>query len=353
MSMILDGSNGVTFNDSSLQGAAASPYGLKNRIINGDMRIDQRNAGATTSTTNGYTLDRFYFYSDIAGIATTVQQVSDAPSGFTNSLKVTASTGATAGTGKQSVIGQSIEGYNVADLAWGTASAKTITISFWVKSSLTGIFAGNLQNAAPNRDYVFTYSISAANTWEQKTITITGDTSGTWGTTNGVGLVVYFNMGSNQSSFAGTPNTWSASIFRTVTGAVELLQTTGATWQITGVQLEVGSTATPFERRQYGQELALCQRYYQNVGRTNGNEIVIGGYGVSGTYIYYTYTFPVFMRAIPTMTKVGTWYTDKTGEPTISGAGNQSVAFSILGTATGNQATASSTTYYYTATAEL
>jgi hypothetical protein len=258
---------------------SGSAMGMRNRIINGDMRIDQRNAGATTSTTNGYTLDRFYFYSDISGVATTVQQVSDAPTGFTNSLKVTASTGATAGTGKQSVIGQSIEGYNISDLAWGTASAKTITISFWVKSSLTGTFAGNLQNAAPNRDYVFTYAISAANTWEYKTITIVGDTSGTWGTSNGIGLVVYFNMGSNQSGFAGTANTWSSSIFRTVTGAVELLQTTGATWQITGVQLEIGTSATPFERRIYSTELTLCQRYYENsydtgtaVGTNIGND---------------------------------------------------------------------------------
>jgi hypothetical protein len=332
MSLIIDGTNGVTFNDSSLQGAAASPYVLKNRIINGAMTFDQRNAGATTSTTNGYTLDRFYFYSDISGVSTTVQQVSDAPSGFTNSLKVTASTGATAGTGKQSVIGQSIEGYNIADLAWGTASAKTITISFWVKSSLTGTFAGNLQNAAPNRDYVFTYSISAANTWEQKTITITGDTSGTWGTTNGVGLIVYFNMGSNQSSFGGTANTWSASIFRTVTGSVELLQTTGATWQVTGVQLEVGSTATPFERRLYGQELINCQRYYYKNKADSTNSVFGSAFNDSTTVTFVISNFPVSMRVAPS----GVQQTGTTSDYRIRTAGSVNTICSAVPAFTGS-----------------
>lgn len=281
----------------SVGGVTGSPYTMKNRIINGDMRIDQRNAGATTSTTNGYTLDRFYFYSDISGVATTVQQVSDAPTGFTNSLKVTASTGATAGTGKQSVLGQAIEGFNIADLGWGTANAKTITISFWVKSSLTGTFAGNLQNAAPNRDYVFTYAISAANTWEQKTITIAGDTSGTWGTTNGIGLVVYFNMGSNQSSFAGASNTWTTSILRTTSGAVELLQTTGATWQLTGLQLEVGSSATSFEWKPYNMELYNCYRYYY---KYPGSPNIHGCLYSSGKYIGHVW-FPAVMRTTPTI----------------------------------------------------
>ena len=158
---------------------------------------------------------------------------------------------------------QSIEGYNVGDLAFGTASAKSITLSFWVRSSLTGTFGGVIKNTgAGTRSYPFTYSISSANTWEQKTITIAGDTSGSWATDNSCGMQVLFGLGVG-STYSGTAGAWAGSNLISATGAVSVLGTLNATWYITGVQLESGSTATDFERRPFATELSLCQRYYE------------------------------------------------------------------------------------------
>jgi hypothetical protein len=270
MTVSISGTNGVTFPDSSLQTAAASPFGLKNRIINGDMRIDQRNAGASlTPVDSQYSLDRFACYLSQSS-KYTVQQSSTAPTGFTNSLKVTSSSAYTVGASDYFALVQYIEGYNVADLSFGSASAKTITISFWVQSSLTGTFGGAIRNSAANRIYPFSYAISAANTWEQKTITIAGDTTGTWLTNNGIGIAVWFGLGvgSTYSDTAGAWTTKASTI--SATSAVSVVGTNGATFYITGVQLELGTSATPFERRMYGQELALCQRYYQ-IAKSNVN----------------------------------------------------------------------------------
>lgn len=266
MSMILDGSNGVTFNDSSLQGAAASPFGLKNRIINGDMRIDQRNAGAsvTISSDSLFITDRFQMRNSQNSKFTAQQNQGSVtpPSGFTNYLGFTVSTAVTVGSTDYFMIRQIIEGYNITDLDWGKATAKTVTLSFWVRSSLTGTFGGSLQNDATNRAYPFSYTISAANTWEQKTITIAGDTSGTWNTTTAGGIKINLGLG-NGSSYGGTAGAWVAGDYHSVTGAVNLVGTNGATFYITGVQLEQNTSATPFERRMFGYEFLLCQRYYQ------------------------------------------------------------------------------------------
>ena len=159
------------------------------------------------------------------------------------------------------MVGQFIEGLNVADLAWGTASAATVTLSFWVRSSLTGTFGGAFSNSASNRSYPFTYTINSANTWEQKTITVAGDTSGTWLTTSGIGIKVWFGLGVG-STYSGTAGSWSGNTYLSATGATSVVGTNGATFYITGVQLEAGSAATPFENRSYGTELSLCQRYY-------------------------------------------------------------------------------------------
>jgi hypothetical protein len=267
MSLIVDGTTGVTFNDSSLQGAAASPYVLKNRIINGDMRIDQRNAGASVTPANGaYTLDRWVAYQSAASKFTVQQNAGSVtpPAGFKNYLGVTSSSAYSVGSGDYFAILQIIEGYNVADLDWGTANAKTVTLSFWVRSSLTGTFGGSLQNSANNRSYAFTYTISVANTWEQKSITIVGDTSGTWLTTNGAGLYVQFGLGVGTNYSGTATGSWVGANYLTATGATSVVGTNGATFYITGVQLEIGTSATPFERRLYGQELLLCQRYYEN-----------------------------------------------------------------------------------------
>jgi hypothetical protein len=298
MSMILDGSNGVTFNDASLQGAAASPYVLKNRIINGDMRIDQRNAGAATANTiNDYTVDRWQVLQSVTGKLIAQQNAAAVtpPTGFTNYLGVTSQSSYSVLTGDYYIIRQSIEGYNVADLGFGTANAKTITLSFWVRSSLTGTFGGALQNSGSARSYPFSYTISSANTWEQKTITIAGDTSGTWLTTNGVGLIAQFGLGVG-STFSGTAGAWASANYVSATGATSVVGTNGATLYITGVQLEQNTSATPFERRLYNQELANCQRYFQYVP--------FSGTAVSTGEMIAAGMFRVEMRTIPTINTV-------------------------------------------------
>jgi len=298
MSMILDGSNGVTFNDASLQGAAASPYVLKNRIINGDMRIDQRNAGAEVTPTNGqYTIDRWVCFQSAASKYKFKQNAGAVtpPVGFTNYAGITSLSSYSVTSSDYNIFRQIIEGFNVDDLDWGTANAKTVTISFWVRSSLTGTFGGSLQNSAQNRNYPFTYTISVANTWEQKTITVAGDTSGTWLTTNGYGVTLNFGLGMG-STYSGTAGAWSANTYYSATGATSVVGTNGATFYITGVQLEVGTSATPFERRLYNQELANCQRYAQSAG---------GGFTgrVSTTTLSDMLgSFKVPMRASPTLT---------------------------------------------------
>lgn len=270
MAMTLDGSNGVTFNDSSLQGAAASPYVLKNRIINGDMVINQRNSTVTITNADTYSVDRFFGTGQAADGVFTLQQSTTAPTGFNNSLLATVTTAdSSIGSSQYYLIIHRIEGYNTADLSWGTANAKTVTLSFWVRSSVTGTFGGSLRNSAVDRSYPYSYTISAANTWEQKTITIAGDTTGTWLTTNGIGISIAWSLG-DGSSRLNTAGAWVAGSFSGATGQTNLIATNGATFYITGAQLEIGTSATPFERRMYSQELINCQRYFQKNGQVQG-----------------------------------------------------------------------------------
>ena len=270
---------------------------MKNRIINGAMVINQR-AFSGTPANGAYTLDRYNVLMPVAS-KFTVAQSSTAPTGFVNSLLVTSSSAYTVGASEAFGIQQVIEGYNIADLGWGTASAKTVTLSFWVYSSLTGTFGGALQNYAANRSYPFSYTVSAANTWEQKSVTIAGDTSGTWTTTNSGGIALIFSMGTGATK-SGTAGVWGSTYYTSVTGATSVVGTNGATFYITGVQLEVGSTATSFDYRPYGTELALCQRYYYKT--IPG--IVIGTFGSSyttaTTSMQAVIQFPVTLRTIPT-----------------------------------------------------
>jgi hypothetical protein len=332
MPVSISGTNGVTFPDNSLQAAAASPYVLKNRIINGDMRIDQRNAGASYTAPIGsaYALDRMNIYASQASKFTIQQNAGSVtpPAGFTNYLGITSSSAYTIGSADIFVVGQPIEGYNTADLAWGTANAKTITFSFWVRSSLTGTFGGSLRNSATDRAYPFSYTISTANTWEQKSITITGDTSGTWLTTNGVGIYVYFGFGVG-STYSGTAGAWTTGNYLSVTGATSVVGTSGATFYITGVQLEVGSSATPFERRLYNQELANCQRYFQTTGVITSFNLT--RFSLSSGVPLNWWNLPVVMRVAPTVSTSGTFTSSSgySGTPTISDATIQ--GFRILG----------------------
>jgi hypothetical protein len=296
---ITNAAGGNTAQINGMTPTADSLQGFRNRIINGNMVIDQRNAGASVTITNTgaltYTLDRWAAFGNAAS-KFSVQQVSDAPSGFVNSLKITSLAATTVASGDQYTLNQSVEGFNTSDLGWGTTGAQTVTLSFWVKSSLTGTFGGVFVNNAIDRGYGFNYTVSAANTWEQKTVVVSGDTTGTWATNNTVGIRVYFGLGVG-STFAATPGVWQAGSFRSATGAVSVVGTSGATFFITGVQLEAGAVATPFERRDYGRELIMCQRYFQT--RT---QLLLQTSARTDFFSASILPFPVTMRAAPTVT---------------------------------------------------
>ena len=301
-----------TINDASggsnaqLFGVASPPnsMGFRNRLINSDMRIDQRNAGASVAitTSDNYITDRFFGIVSANSKLTGQQNAGSVtpPAGFSNYLGMTVagSANVTVGASDAYSIGQQIEGYNMADLAWGTASAASVTLSFWVRSSVTGTFGGSLRNSAANRSYPFTYTISAANTWEQKSVTIAGDTSGTWLTTNGIGIRLLFGLGVG-STFSGTAGAWVGANNVSATGAVKLIETNSATFYITGVQLEAGTVASPFERRDYGRELIMCQRYYYRVSTAASNATLGSGFANNSTIARIFVPFPVEMRTEP------------------------------------------------------
>ena len=299
----------------TLTGSLNTPntFGFKNRIINGGMVIDQRNAGASvTPTVDGtYTLDRCRM--DLSQASKfSVQQNAGAvtpPTGFTNYLGVTSSSAYSVLAGDYFDLAQNIEGFNVADLGWGTANAATVTLSFWVRSSLTGTFGGAFKNSAGTRSYPFTYSIPTANTWTSINVTVAGDTGGTWiGATNGIGLRLQIGLGVG-STYSGTAGAWAAINYVSATGATSVVGTNGATFYITGVQLEKGSTATSFDFRAYSTELAMCQRYYQNsfaVGNVPGTSVAVKDSVTVTAWndgsAPFQGMFPVPMRASPTVT---------------------------------------------------
>jgi hypothetical protein len=300
-------------------GTTTGYYGFKNRIINGAMVIDQRNAGASITANDGtYSVDRFKWNMSQSSKGTG-QQSSTAPAGFSTALLFTSSSAYTVGASEQFGLLHAIEGLNVADLGWGTANAATITLSFWVRSSLTGTFGGALRNSATTRSYPFTYTISSANTFEQKTVTIAGDTTGTWLTTNGVGIYLQFSLGTG-ATISNTAGAWVAGNFPSATGAGSIVGTSGATFYITGVQLEKGSTATSFDYRPYGTELQLAQRYFEksyniDVAPSTSTNV---GFSNSPATGYLTnlwgamVRFNVTKRATPTVTPIS--YTGTSGQ---------------------------------------
>jgi hypothetical protein len=278
-------------------------YGFKNRIINGAMVIDQRNAGASVTPTDGqFSVDRWkcrlsqsskYSFQQNAGSVTP-------PVGFTNYLGFTSLSSFSPASGDFFNFNQPIEGFNLADLGWGTANAKTVTLSFQVYSSLTGLFGARLLNASNNRYYIFTYTVSSANTWTTISVTIDGDTTGTWGTTNGIGISLAFDLGSGSTFDTASPNNWGTSDAIRTSSCVRVIATNTATFYITGVQLEKGSTATSFDYRPYGTELGLCQRYFISIGS--------GAIGAnnSGGQLMASYAMPVDMRVVPSVSQSGT-----------------------------------------------
>ena len=293
---------------------------FRNRLINGQMVIDQRNAGASVTSASGtsYTLDR-WATSNSQASKYSVQQIATTgnalAAGFSYALGITSLSAYSLGAGDYFNIQQRIEGFNTADLQFGTASAKTVTLSFWVSSSLTGTFGGVLQNSTTNYCYPFTYTISSANTYEYKTVTITGATAGTWvGATNGRGLFVSFGLGVG-STYSGTAGSWASASYESATGATSVVGTNGATFYITGIQLERGSSATGFEYRQYGQELQLCQRYYQFIGGVATGFPIVQAYQSASTNFSMPMSFAVTMRTTPTATVLGTWSVSNSSQP--------------------------------------
>jgi hypothetical protein len=285
----------------------ANTPAFRNRIINGGCGINQRGSTVTTlnDATNFFFIDRFTGASLSDG-AITGEQSTDAPAGFTNSIKyaVTTSDSSLSSTQYTRLYYQ-IEGLNIADLAWGSASAATVTLSFWTKSSVTGTFGGTIQNSARDRSYAFSYTINSANTWEQKSITIVGDTSGTWLKDNNVGMRIAFGLASGSNYQQTNANTWeSTGVKFAPSSALNLLATNGATWFITGVQLEKGSTATSFDYRPYGTELALCQRYYEILTNDSNGFSIISGMLVATSSSYANWFFKQTKRSSPTVALV-------------------------------------------------
>jgi hypothetical protein len=352
--------------------SSVNTFGFKNRIINGAMVIDQRNAGAQVTNTAGtvYTLDRWSMYGSQASKFTLQQNQGSVtpPAGFTNYLGCTSSSAYSVGSGDYFGFQQVVEGLNMSDLAWGTANAKSVSLSFWVRSSLTGTFGGALQNSGASYNFPFSYTISSVNTWTYITIPIVGPTSGTWTVSNTAFVYVAFSLGAG-STWTQTGGAWTSSPAFQATGSTSVVGTSGATFYITGVQLEVGTSATGYEYRQYGTELALCQRYYEKsydpttvpgTNSTNGISYFYVARITANAYGYYTTKFQVTKRANPTITIYSIIGTAGTISNTDSGADlgtagiyyNCPTGFLTYNTSGGNIA-ANAIGWQYTASAEL
>lgn len=290
----------ITTSDGYVVGGSGAHH-LKNRIINGAMTIDQRNNGSAVTVNADaafFASDRFQAAGQGSDGVYTIQRSATAPAGFANSIVATVTTAdSSIGSSQQYNVQQHIEGLNTADLSFGTANAKTVTLSFWVRSSVTGTFSGAIRNAAADRSYPFAYTINAANTFEQKVVTIPGDQSGTWGVGTGIGLNVIWTLGAGTSRL-GPANAWAGANYQGVTGQTNLIATNGATWYLTGVQLEAGSTATSYDFRHHSVELAMCMRYYYEHPASSQ----MPAYSADTTSVVGTVSMPVAMRATPSVT---------------------------------------------------
>lgn len=307
-----------------------STFSFRNKIINGDMRIDQRNAGAavTPAVSGTYTVDRWAFYGTVGSKLTYQRNAGSVtpPPGFNYYMGITSTSAYSITSSDAFRLYQPIEGLNAVDFMWGTSSAQPATLSFWVRSSLTGTFGGAIYNFDASRLIVFSYTINAANTWEYKSVVIPGDTTGTWKSDNTTGILLQFSLGAG-STLQGTPGVWGSSVYLAPTGQQNVTGTNGATFYITGVQFESGSIATSFERRPYQLELLLCQRYYEDFSvNTAGNNL---------THVYATPK-----RTTPTVTRTASWISSsEVGTAVSVGEANQ-VFFYNAGTQTGGRFTA-------------
>ena len=306
-------SNGITYSYTSstnywarLAGGVSAPPSFKNRLINGAMTFAQRGSSpvsnAVASATLKYnTLDRWGYWAGSVGYFY-LEQSTVAPPGYTNSALITSGSATTVSSGVYATFSQRIEGYNVADLAWGTSSAQSVTVSFWVNCSVTGTFSGYVFNSGYSYSYPFTFTISSANTWVQITKTISGPTTGTWNNTTGIGLEFGITLAAG-SNYQATANAWTSIGYAISSpGSTNLLATNGATMYVTGVQLEAGSSATTFDYRDYTRELQMCQRYYYRIqafsGTSGVNILTVNLYTYQSGYS--SIILPVAMRTNPT-----------------------------------------------------
>jgi hypothetical protein len=306
------------------------PYGAssfrRNRLINGNMAVDQRNNGGSVTPTNGqYTIDRWQYSGSQTSKFTAQQNAASItpPFGFANYLGLTSSSSYSAVSSDYFAIQQKIEGFNIADLGWGTSNAKTVTLSFWVRSSLTGTFGLTLRDGGESVCFPTNYTISSANTWTYIQLTITGPSTGTYSLTNGNGIEVWFGLGYG-SSYTGnlTQNTWSSGFCGQPSGAVNVVGTSGATFYITGVQLEIGTVATPYEFNPYSDQLAQCQRYCQVL-----NTVTIGR-TVSAQTCGAAFVTSTQFRTAPTISNITfTLSTGSSGTPATFGASVNGVEF--------------------------
>lgn len=313
--------------------------GFRNRVTNGDVSIDQRNGGAAV-TVNA---DSNFFGPDMwrglgaaaDGVFTVAQSAATPPPGFTRFLRATVTTAdASIGAAQSYRIITPFEGRNMADLDFGAAGAQTVTISFRVRSSLTGSFSGALRNGGSTRSYPFTFTINSASTWETKAIAIAGDTSGTWPTDNTAWGLLVFDLGSG-TNFRGTAGAWAGSSLNGVTGAVSLISTLSATFDVTGVQLEAGPVATAFEQLDVGNKERRVSRYFQRmiIGETSDRQLApwieMYGYMSAGNTVQHTFPLGVRMRTQATGTRIGTWtLTGVSAQPTVTPSTASSVIFS-------------------------
>jgi hypothetical protein len=301
--LILNADPTVALGAATKQQADARTPG-ENRIINGDMRIDQRNNGALV-TVGGYCADRWVWNASQTGKGGTQRVTSNNP-GFPYQLQIVSTTAYTLVAADYFGISQMIEADMVSDFAWGTANAQPVTLSFWAYASIIGTYSGSIQNGAASRSFPFTYSITTANTWTRIIIPIFGDPNGTWTLSgNGAGVYVFFSSGMGSTRITATLNAWQSGNFLSGPGAVNLMGTNGAAMGFTGVKLEIGSIASRFVRKSTAEALADCQRYYQILQST-----LVTGYQTAGGQIYTGGTFQTAMRANPTVVFSGISYSN-------------------------------------------
>ena len=313
--------------------ASASETALSNRniIINGDMKVSARGTSFTGfGAAVNYSLDRFANYHSSDGAFTISQETSVVPTDFTHALKILTTTAdSSIAAGQRLIVFTRCEGNNVSHLNWGTSAAETVTLSFYVRSSITGTHGGAIGNGSDNRNYPFTYTISSADTWERKIITISGDQTGTWATGTGRSLQVVWGLGVG-STYSGSAGAWASGDINSATGATTgVLGTLNATWYLTGVQLEVGPVVTPFEHRSIGKELILTQRYYQTIN-PKVNAIYGAGYQNNSERISQVCRLGVEMRAEPSCTVHGTWTVSGCDQPAFTSFSKNVISTHIL-----------------------